>query len=76
LRARLYTTSIASPSFISVYTRSSSDSHLARYPCVESVMGSCRIQPYVHDVTVLLRHGAAVSRFRIYFKRHKHMPAN
>ncbi|KAJ7816890.1 hypothetical protein B0H13DRAFT_1923328 [Mycena leptocephala] len=51
-----------------------------RYPCVESVMGGSRTQPYVHDVrvqVVLTRpNGLVISQFRCFFKRHQLLPYN
>ncbi|KAJ6476782.1 hypothetical protein C8R47DRAFT_1075638 [Mycena vitilis] len=76
LRARLYSTTTASPPFASVLTRTSANPYLPRFPCVEGVMDPSGVQPHVHDVTVRLRHGRAVSRFRIFFKRHRKLPFN
>ncbi|KAJ7809354.1 hypothetical protein B0H13DRAFT_1927942 [Mycena leptocephala] len=51
-----------------------------RYPCVESIMGGSRTQPYVHDVrvqVVLTRpNGLVISQFRCFFKRHQLLPYN
>ncbi|KAJ7824044.1 hypothetical protein B0H13DRAFT_2375721 [Mycena leptocephala] len=49
-----------------------------RYPCVESIMGGDRTQPYVHDVRVQVvlnrPNGLVVSQFRCFFKRHQLLP--
>ncbi|KAJ7813624.1 hypothetical protein B0H13DRAFT_1555357, partial [Mycena leptocephala] len=52
-----------------------------RLPFVETVMGHSSAQPHIHDVVVFVHHqGAngrtAISRFRVFCKRHVRLPYN
>ncbi|KAJ7027148.1 hypothetical protein C8F04DRAFT_1267290 [Mycena alexandri] len=60
---------------------SSTNPQDARLPFVETVMGQSSVQPCIHNVLVLVHHkGAdgrsAISKFRIFFKRHVRLPYN
>ncbi|KAJ7190013.1 hypothetical protein B0H12DRAFT_1246480 [Mycena haematopus] len=60
---------------------SSTNARDPRVPIVESVMGQSYLQPYVHDVVVLVTHRCSDDRitnswFRIFFKRHVHLSYN
>ncbi|KAJ7441266.1 hypothetical protein FB451DRAFT_1191140 [Mycena latifolia] len=78
--ARLYTAHHA-PVLVPVQARcASTNPQDARCPFVENIMGFTS-QPYIHDVSVLVLHrGAdgrsALSRFRVYYKRHRRLPKN
>ncbi|KAJ7100531.1 hypothetical protein C8R44DRAFT_888340 [Mycena epipterygia] len=77
LRSRLYSTSDALPTAIRVLTRcSSTNLQDLRYPCVESVLDSAGVQPHVHDIHVVFKHGRRITHFRAFFKRHVNLPAN
>ena len=82
LQARLFAAGASSPSYVDVHThtprpRKPTDPvPPARYPAVEDVIDSFSIQPHAHDVAVCLQHGGAISRFHIFFRRHKRMPPN
>ncbi|KAJ7442690.1 hypothetical protein FB451DRAFT_1190537 [Mycena latifolia] len=78
--ARLYTAHHA-PVLVPVQARcASTNPQDARCPFVENIMGFTS-QPYIHDVSVLVLHrGAdgrsALSRFWVYYKRHRRLPKN
>jgi hypothetical protein len=77
LRGRLYSVQSASPRNLSVYTHCTSlNPQAARYPCVENYLDHPRVQPYVHDVNVQIRTRRSTTVFRIFFKRHVHLPCN
>ncbi|KAJ7039718.1 hypothetical protein C8F04DRAFT_1254546 [Mycena alexandri] len=45
-------------------------------PGVDSVLDGGILQPHIHDIGIVLRHGRRTSHFRVYFKRHTYLPAN
>ncbi|KAF8184602.1 hypothetical protein K438DRAFT_1974388 [Mycena galopus ATCC 62051] len=45
-------------------------------PCRRRRSDTFSIQPHTHNVAVELKHGGTISRFRIFFRRHKLMPRN
>ncbi|KAJ6547255.1 hypothetical protein B0H19DRAFT_1266189 [Mycena capillaripes] len=77
LRGRLYP-AIGRCCNVSIHVISGTNGN--RYPCVESVMGGDRTQPYVHNVRVQVvldgPNGLVVSQFRCFFKRHQLLPQN
>ena len=48
----------------------------ARYPITESVMDRATTQAYIHDCFVNVIEGRQAHRFRVFFKRHHHLPAS
>lgn len=78
--ARLYSAHHAA-ALVPVQARcASTNPQAARRPFVENVMGFTS-QPYIHDIVVLVQHrGAdgriALSRFRVFYKRHLRLPNN
>ncbi|KAJ7207283.1 hypothetical protein B0H12DRAFT_1243168 [Mycena haematopus] len=77
LRSRLYPTWSSSPSTVTVHTRCRSvDPQDTRFACVESVLDGAGVQPHVHDVCIILKHGRRTTHFRAFFKRHVHLPHN
>ncbi|KAF8184617.1 hypothetical protein K438DRAFT_1974402 [Mycena galopus ATCC 62051] len=84
LKGRLFAAGATSASSVDVHTytppppkpNGSPPLARARYPAVNDILDTFSIQTHTHDVAVELKHGTAVSRFKIYFRRHKWMPAN
>src|ERR1700722_10909292 len=77
LRGRLYSVGSASPRNLSIYTHcTSSNPQAARYPCVENYLDYPQLQPYVHDINVRIQTRRSTTVFRIFFKRHVHLPRN
>ena len=48
----------------------------ARYPLPESVFNDTTMQSYIHDCLVHVHEGKNIYHFRIFFKRHRHLPIN
>lgn len=51
------------------------------HPCVDAVMESAKLQPFIHDTCVSVMHRSPTgrlvwSRYRIFYKRHAHLPHN
>ncbi|KAJ7655787.1 hypothetical protein DFH06DRAFT_1329224 [Mycena polygramma] len=77
LRARLYAASAPAPQLPTVHTRcQTTDPQDLRFPCVESILDCGGVQPHVHDIIVVLKHGRRTTRFRVFFKRHVRLPLN
>jgi hypothetical protein len=78
LRCRVYSTVSPIPRNFTVPTRCSlEDPKGIRYPCVEGLLDHAKVQPYVHDVYVRVKHGrVATTTFRVFFKRHAYLPDN
>ncbi|KAJ6546133.1 hypothetical protein B0H10DRAFT_1969735 [Mycena sp. CBHHK59/15] len=77
LRSRLYPTSGTSPTTVKVHTRAgTTDPQDNRFTCVESVFDGAAVQPHIHDVHIVLKHGRHTSHFRVFFKCHVRLPAN
>ncbi|KAJ6608085.1 hypothetical protein B0H10DRAFT_2227214 [Mycena sp. CBHHK59/15] len=83
LKARLYS-AYRPATFHSVHVLcESSDPQGRRFPCVESLMNGDHIQPYIHDVSVMVMHQpdgrrdrCVTSVFRVFYKRHVNLPHN
>jgi len=78
LRSRLYPSARMKPILIHMPTRCVLPARFPgpRYPLAESVLDDAIIQPYVHDCMVLVHEGSQVHRFRVFYKRHCHLPVN
>ncbi|KAJ7819312.1 hypothetical protein B0H13DRAFT_1921826 [Mycena leptocephala] len=81
ITARLYAAHQPA-ALVSVTTRCTSTSpRKTRYPFVETVMNHSHVQTFIHDVAVLVHHQgsdgrSAISKFRVFFKRHVRLPYN
>ncbi|KAJ7878718.1 hypothetical protein B0H13DRAFT_1892523 [Mycena leptocephala] len=81
ITARLYAAH-RPPALVPVPARcASTNPQDARLPFVETVMGHSSTQPHIHDVTVFVHHRrpngrSAISRFRVFCKRHVRLPYN
>lgn len=77
LRCRLYSTTASKPRQVLVTTRCA-DRRVkgSRYPFVESLLEDAVLQPYIHDCMVQIWEGRHLYRFRVFFKRHCHLPIN
>ncbi|KAJ7265272.1 hypothetical protein C8J57DRAFT_1230283 [Mycena rebaudengoi] len=64
------------PSSRSTFARTRPIPRADRFACVESIMANTTRQPYIHDVFIQVRHGGSVSCFRVFFKRHRHLPTH
>jgi hypothetical protein len=77
LRGRLYSASRSNPSPIHINTRTCKHGKLStRYPMVEGVMDGAGLQPHVHNCTVTVLDGTDSFIFKVFFKRHRHLPLN
>ena len=78
LRSRLYSSLRRKPVLIKVPTRCTRPARQGgpRFPFVESVLSAGRVQPYVHDCIVTVWETGKRHRFRVFFKRHRNLPAN
>ncbi|KAJ7166521.1 hypothetical protein C8R43DRAFT_1122101 [Mycena crocata] len=77
LKPRLYSTNTSAPTSLDIFTRCrSSNPQDDRFPCVESVLDSAAVQPHIHDIRVVFKHGRRTTHFRVFFKRHVRLPAN
>ncbi|KAF8135411.1 hypothetical protein EV363DRAFT_1159366 [Boletus edulis] len=47
-----------------------------RFPVAESLFQDSSVQPYIHNCEVTVLDGQHVHRFRVFFKRHRHLPWN
>jgi hypothetical protein len=64
------------PSQIIISTRCSPDPTHERYPFAESAFSCAKLQPYVHDVKVVVQEGAHDYCYRVFFKRHCRLLTN
>jgi hypothetical protein len=39
-------------------------------------MSHAKLQPYIHNTSVLVREGEDIHRFVVFFKRHRRLPVN
>ena len=66
-----------SPKNISIHTRCTSPNPQSpRYPCIESTLDYPTVQPHIHDVYVVVKHGRITTTFRVFFKRHIMLPVS
>ena len=47
-----------------------------RYATAESVIDGAKMQPVIHDLTLTVQEHDRFHRYRVFFKRHKHLPFN
>ena len=77
LRCRLYSTTASKLRQVVVTARCTDRCVKAsRYPFVESLLQDAVLQPYIHDCIIQVWEGRHLYRFRIFFKRHCHLPIN
>lgn len=77
LRGRHYPSTEARPSTLLVGTRGSAvDRNIPRFPLAESHFADARIQPYIHDCSVIVLENSQVHHLIVFFKNHRHLPPN
>ncbi|KAJ7715613.1 hypothetical protein B0H16DRAFT_1741770 [Mycena metata] len=76
LRTRLFSTSSHIPCWAVAPTKIKTIDHARRYPLIEAQFNNAAHQPYIHDIVVVVIHGAKTSVFRIYLQRGKGLPSN
>ncbi|KAJ3845691.1 hypothetical protein EV368DRAFT_53653, partial [Lentinula lateritia] len=77
IRARLYSAGSARPRAITTHVRQNiTDPANSRFVLASHLLAEPRLQPYIHDVTLKIRHCGKVYEFLVFFKRHKRLPLN
>ncbi|KAG6864183.1 hypothetical protein C0991_011758 [Blastosporella zonata] len=76
LKSRLYAARACSPRNTPIHVRWGEAPYDARYPSVEGVLDDILLQSHVHDFFLSTTIKCRRSLFRVFFKRHKHLPYN
>ncbi|KAF7365943.1 hypothetical protein MVEN_00469700 [Mycena venus] len=77
LQARIFPAALTSSSPVSLHTRClTHHPQCDRTPSVETVMDHQKLQPFIHDFVLVVKHGSTHSHFRVFLKHHKRLPQN
>ncbi|KAJ7732561.1 hypothetical protein B0H16DRAFT_1732756 [Mycena metata] len=76
LRTRLFSTSNHVARWAVAPTKINTTRRTQRYPLVEAQFNHAAHQPYIHDIPVVVIHGAKTTVLRIYLQRGKALPPN
>ena len=73
LRARVYSTQTGRPVHRNIPVRFAG---LLRWPMPQHVLAAPLVQPWIHDIEIILLEGDVEHVFRLFFKWHKSLPVN
>ncbi|KAJ3716690.1 hypothetical protein C8R42DRAFT_588697, partial [Lentinula raphanica] len=82
IRARLYAAEGPRPQRTVVYYKENRPrkghrpAFQNRFVYASDLLSEARLQPFVHDVVVSVRHRQKTYKFRVFLKRHVQLPAN
>ncbi|KAH7873336.1 uncharacterized protein C8R40DRAFT_1001392, partial [Lentinula edodes] len=77
IRARLYPAGSVRPRAITTHVRQNmTDPANSRFVLASHLLSEPRLQPYIHDISLKIRHCGKVFNFLVFFKRHKRLPLN
>ena len=61
---------------VAIRTARRNDGGPTHFPIVEGVLDGANTQPHVHNCNVRMIDGPRIHVFRVFFKRHRRLPAN
>ena len=77
LKCRLYSSSWPQPHQVTMLTRCTNVSRMARrFPVAESLLQDFCLQPYIHNCAVSVVEGQQTYQFCVFFKRHCRLRQN
>ncbi|KAH7874285.1 uncharacterized protein C8R40DRAFT_1047878, partial [Lentinula edodes] len=77
IRARLYPANSLSPKTVTAHLRENTRLPTKdRFVFSGDLLSGSRLQPYIHDIVVTVRHRGTSFKYLVFFKRHKLLPPN